>query len=168
MKKILLTICMLLMLIPSVCLAEGPTITSDSRTFDPIRGIYDLRGNVFVQFPAQDTMLTITGDTTQVYLYAAEVHGKDNITLTYGNMNFRCDKVDVYGTESTAYVSGNISFVQGGTSITADSGSFNWRTKLASFSGNVKVNGKPQKDGVTYNVIKSEIVPQAPPAEKKK
>lgn len=157
-EKILLTICMLLMLIPSVCLADGPVITSDSRTFDPIRGIYDLRGNVFVQFPAHDTMLTITGDRTQVYVYAAEVHGQDDITLSYGNMNFRCDKVDVYGTKNIAYVSGNINFLQGGTSITADNGSFSWDTKLATFSGNVKVNGAPHQGGVTYNVISSKIV----------
>ena len=48
MKKLLLVITMLLMLLPSLCFAD-PVIKSDSRTFNPIKGVYDLEGNVFVQ-----------------------------------------------------------------------------------------------------------------------
>lgn len=164
MKKLLILITAIIMLIPSLCLAAEPVIKSDTRTFNPLTGVYDLQGNVYVQFPAHDTMLTITGDQTMVSLYKLEVHGQGNITLTYDDLKFHCDKVDVYHKTRTAYVTGNCSFVTGAVSISADKGSFNWKTKLASFEGNVMVNGVPQKEAVTYNVLNKSFV-GAKPAE---
>lgn len=158
MKKLILAIVMLLMLIPSMCLAVEPVIKSDSRTFNPLKGIYDLQGHVFVQFPAHDTTLTITGDNTKVHLYQMEVHGQGNITLSFGEMRFKCDKVDVYHSDRTAYVEGNCDFKDKGMLITADKGSYCWRTKLASFQGNVKINGKAQKGDVVYNVMTKKLV----------
>lgn len=160
MKKFILSVVMLLMLLPSLCWAVEPIITSDSRTFNPLKGIYDLRGNVFVQFPANDTTLTITGDTTQVYLYNMEVHGQGNITLSFGEMRFKCDKVDVYHSDRTAYVNGNLNFQDEAINITADSGSYCWKTKLAAFHGNVKVNGETQNGDIAYNVMTKKITKQ--------
>lgn len=164
MKKLLILITAIIMLIPSLCLAAEPVIKSDTRTFNPLTGVYDLQGNVYVQFPAHDTMLTITGDQTMVSLYKLEIHGQGNITLTYDDLKFHCDKVDVYHKTHTAYVTGNCSFVTGAVSISADNGSFNWKTKLANFESNVKVNGVPQKEAVTYNVLNKSFV-GAKPAE---
>lgn len=162
MKKLLLLIIALVVFIPSFCLAAEPVIKSDTRTFNPLTGIYDLQGNVYVQIPANDSMLTITGDQTMVSLYKLEVHGQGNITLVYDDLKFHCDKVDVYNKNRTAYVTGNCNFVNGAVSINADSGSFNWKTKLASFEGNVKVNGVPQKEAITYNVITQSFVGTKP------
>ena len=162
MKKLLILISAIIMLIPSLCLAAEPVIKSDTRTFNPLTGVYDLQGNVYVQFPAHDTMLTITGDQTMVSLYKLEVHGQGNITLTYDDLKFHCDKVDVYHKTRTAYVTGSCNFVTGAVSISADKGSFNWKTKLASFEGNVKVNGVPQKGAVTYNVLSKSFVGEKP------
>lgn len=159
MKKLLLAIVMLLMLIPSLCFAD-PVITSDSRTFNPMTGVYDLQGNVFVQFPVHDTTLTITGDSTKVYMYAMEVHGNGNIRLSFGDMHFNCDKVDVYHSNRTAYVTGNLHFNDNATTITADSGSYNWSTKVAAFHGNVNVNGTPHDGDIAYNVVEKRIVAQ--------
>ena len=159
MKKLLLAIVMLLMLIPSLCFAD-PVITSDSRTFNPMTGVYDLQGNVFVQFPVHDTTLTITGDSTKVYMYAMEVHGNGNIRLSFGDMHFNCDKVDVYHSNRTAYVTGKLHFNDNATTITADSGSYNWSTKVAAFHGNVIVNGTLHDGDVAYNVVEKRIVAQ--------
>lgn len=157
MKKLLLAIVMLL--IPSLCFAD-PVITSDSRTFNPMTGVYDLQGNVFVQFPVHDTTLTITGDSTKVYMYAMEVHGNGNIRLSFGDMHFNCDKVDVYHSNRTAYVTGKLHFNDNATTITADSGSYNWSTKVAAFHGNVNVNGTPHDGDIAYNVVEKRIVAQ--------
>ena len=165
MKKLILTIAMLLMLIPSLCFAVEPVIKSDSRTFNPLKGIYDLQGHVFVQFPAHDTTLTITGDTTKVHLYQMEVHGQGNITLSFGEMRFKCDRVDVYHADRTVYVAGNGDFKDEGMLATADKGSYCWKTKLASFQGNVKVNGKAQKGDVVYNVMTKKLVETAPASD---
>ena len=157
MKKLLLAIVMLL--IPSLCFAD-PVITSDSRTFNPMTGVYDLQGNVFVQFPVHDTTLTITGDSTKVYMYAMEVHGNGNIRLSFGDMHFNCDKVDVYHSNRTAYVTGKLHFNDNATTITADSGSYNWSTKVAAFHGNVNVNGTPHDGDIAYNVVEKRILAQ--------
>lgn len=159
MKKFLLAIIMVLMLVPSLCFA-GPTITSDSRTFNPLTGVYDLQGNVFVQFPVNGTTLTITGDATKVYMYAMEVHGNGNIKLSFGDTHFHCDKVDVYHSNSTAYVDGNLQFNDDANTITADNGSYNWSTKIAAFHGNVIVNGTPHAGDIAYNVIQKKILAQ--------
>jgi lipopolysaccharide export system protein LptA len=170
MKKIFLAILMMFLL-PALCLAGEATssthktskgnevvIQSDVRTFDIMKGVYDLQGNVFVQFPARDKTLTIKGDRTAVHLYKMEVHGKGNITLIYDELDFKCDTVDVYHKGRTAYVNGNIQFQHGDTNITADKGQFNWKTKLATFEGNVHVNGAPQAGKVTYNIIEKKLI----------
>lgn len=170
MKKFFMIFLMLLML-PTLCFANEPTssthktskgnevvIQSDTRTFDILKGVYDLNGNVFVQLPARDKTLTIKGDRTTVHLYKMEVHGKGNITLIYDDLDFRCDAVDVYHKNRTAYVIGNMNFQHGKTKISADKGNFNWKTKLASFEGNVIVNGKKHPGKVTYNIVEKKIV----------
>ena len=150
MKKIIAVLfIMLFMLVPSA-LASEPAISSDSQTFNPFTGVYDLKGNVHVDLGDR----VIDGDTAKVYLYQLKVTAEGNITLTDKptGIHFDCDKVDVIGNEKTAYVSGSMIFTQDDLRITADSGSFNWKTKNAVFSGNVAVNGTPQQGDVTYNV----------------
>lgn len=170
MKKLFFAILMILLL-PAICLANEATasthktskgnevvIQSDVRTFDIMKGVYDLQGNVFVQLPARDKTLTIKGDRTAVHLYKMEVHGKGNITLIYDDLDFKCDTVDVYHKGRTAYVNGNIHFQHGETNITADKGQFNWKTKLATFEGNVRVNGEALPGKVTYNIIENKFI----------
>ena len=150
MKKILAVLFMLIfMLVPSA-FAEQPAISSDSQTFNPFTGVYDLKGNVHVDLGDR----VIDGDEAQVYLYQLRVTAQGNISLTDkpSGIHFDCDRVEVIGNERTAYVTGNMVFTQDDLRITADSGSFNWKTKNAVFKGNVAVNGKPQQGDVTYNV----------------
>ena len=91
-----------------------------------------------------------------------EVHGQGNITLSFGEMSFNCDKVDVYHSDRAAYVAGNCNFKDGSTTITADLGSYCWKTKLAAFSGKVKVNGKSHKGDIAYNVITKQFIKPLP------
>ena len=169
-KKFFLLI-LTIFLLPVMCFAAEPTasthktskgndviIQSDVRTFDILKGVYDLQGNVFVQLPARDKTLTIKGDRTAVHLYKMEVHGKGNITLTYDDLDFKCDAVDVFHKARTAYVNGNIQFLHDKTKITADKGQFNWKTKLATFEGNVTVNGAVHNGKITYNVIEKRLI----------
>ena len=92
MRKIIFSIILTIIMLPSICFAE-PIIKSDSRTFDIIKGVYDLRGNVFVQFPVHGSNMTITGDMTKVYMYQQEVHGSGNITLSFDNMKFEVNPI---------------------------------------------------------------------------
>ena len=152
-KKILSLIIALLLSLPAVCFAAvTPTITSDSRTFNPLTGVYELTGNVFVQFPIKGTDITIVADYAKVQMYQLEVHGNGGIKLNFGDIGFTCDKVDVYGSERTAYMEGSSDFNADGVHITSDSSSYCWKTKLASFSGNVVVNGEAKSGTVYYNI----------------
>lgn len=151
MRKIIFSIILTIIMLPSICFAE-PIIKSDSRTFDIIKGVYDLRGNVFVQFPVRGSNMTITGDITKVYMYQQEVHGSGNITLSFDNMKFSCDNVDVYSNQRIAYLEGNMNFNSNDLNITSDSGSYNWKTKIAIFNGNVKVNGESKPNNTKYNM----------------
>jgi lipopolysaccharide export system protein LptA len=150
MKKIFLFLTTLLLLvIPSLGLAKTePVIKSDSRTFNPLTGVYNLDGNVYVDLNNR----IIVGDHAQVYMYSMKVDAQGNVKYTDDKIAFTCDKVSVVGKEETAYVTGNCTFTSGSTTITSNSGNYNWDNKLASFSGSVVVNGSPAPGEVVYNV----------------
>lgn len=150
MKRIFAVLFMLMFLFIPSAFAAQPDISSDSQTFNPFTGVYDLKGHVHVDLGDR----VIDGDAAQVYLYQLEVHAQGNISLTDKptGIHFDCDSVEVKGNERTAYVNGSMVFTQNNLRITADNGSFNWKTKNAFFSGNVTVNGTPHTGDLTYNV----------------
>lgn len=151
MRKFIFHLIALLLLIPNMAFAEF-TVNSDYRTFDIVKGIYDLKGNVFVQFPVHDTTMTITGNETKVFMYKQEVHGTGNIKLSFGDLKFSCDKVDVFSKERTAYLEGNMKLITDTVTITSDSGSYCWKTKIANFNDNVYVNGQAKPNNTKYNM----------------
>jgi lipopolysaccharide export system protein LptA len=150
MKKLfwLVTVLMLL-LAPALCLAAKPQVTADQTSFNPLNGVYTLDGNVTVRLPEQ----TITAEHATVNIYKLTCEANGNVHLTDTQVSFTCDSVSVVGRDSIAYCSGNCTFQEGVTRITSNTGSFNWDSKLATFSGNVLVNGTAKADGTTYNVI---------------
>lgn len=140
-----------LLMLPSVCFADF-TVNSDSKEFNIITGTYNLVGNVVVQFPAQGSTMTITGDRAIVQMYQQELHANNNITLAWDGLNFSCNAVDVYHTQRTAYLTGNLVFDANGHHITSNEGQYNWQTKIAVFSGNVVVDNTPKSGSVSYNL----------------
>lgn len=171
MKKILLAL--LLTLIPLTALGASKNyspadvakaessgdfvITSDVRHFNPLTGIYDLNGHVYVQLPIREEQLKINADTAQVKLYSQEVNAKGNIDLEFGEMTFRCDSTYVNIKERTAYVYNNIFFKHKYTEIRADSAAYCWKTKLATFK-NASCNGGPKKANLQYNVMTGKLI----------
>lgn len=149
-KKKFMAFLFTLLLIPSVCFADF-TVSSDSREFSVITGVYDLAGNVIVQFPARGSTMTITADKAKVQMYQQELHGNGNITLTWDGLKFSCDSVDVYHTERTAYLTGSLIFDANGHHITSNEGQYNWKSKIALFSGNVVVDGASKTGSVQYS-----------------
>jgi len=154
MKKIFIFLC-LFMFLPTLCLA-APDIKYNKQHFDPIRGIYNLEGDVSVTVGSR----VISADKAQVEMYSIEVHAQGNIHLQQDDIAFYGDTVDVYGSRKTAEVNGNLSFTQGDTAITSDSGIFNWETKNAVFNGNVNVTtptGNMKANKIVYNIVTHEI-----------
>ena len=131
-------------------------INSDSRHFNPLTGIYDLNGHVYVKFPIHGEAMQVTADTAQVKLYSQEVNAKGNISLQFGELLFRCDKAYVPIKNRVANVEGNIYFKHEYTEIRADSAVYNWKTKIATFK-NASYNGKSHKANLTYNVLTKKL-----------
>lgn len=148
-----------LMVTPNICRADF-TVNSDEREFNFLTGVYDLRGNVTVQFPVQKEPMTITGDYAKVYMYQQELHAKGEIHLVWGLLDCRCDSTDVYHKESTAQLQGNVVFKTNGNVFKANTGSYNWKLKLAAFKDKVVINGKPYGDYVEYSFITNSLVKQ--------
>ncbi|MDO4177912.1 MAG: OstA-like protein [Phascolarctobacterium sp.] len=158
MKKIFLMIVLVLSVLANTCFAFEPVITSDTRTFNPLTGVYELTGNVHVELQSHDQPIIIKGGHAKVNIYAMEVHADKNISLTFGELNFLTDQVDVYHKDRTAYVIGNCKFHDKRINVTSDKGSYCWRTKLAIFSGNVRLDGAAVPGDLQYNVLTGEIV----------
>ena len=157
MKKIFLTILLIMSVFMSTCFAKEPVISSDSKTFNPLTGVYELTGHVYVELESQGQPIIIKGDHAKVMVYNLEVHADKNISLTFGKLNFLCDNVDVYIGDKTAFVNGNCKFKDDRITSTSNKGSYNWQSKLAVFSGDVKLNGSPVDGDVKYNVENGKI-----------
>ena len=155
MKKITLLTVLLLVLISSTVLAK-PIITADKTYFDVATGLYNLVGNVYIEVGNR----IITAGQAKVNMASMEVAGSGGVTVTQDDIKFSGDNVFVYGASNKADVSGNIIFMRTGLSITADQASFNWKTKLATFTGNVQVitdKGNSVHNSVSYNIVTNVI-----------
>ena len=80
MKRIFAVLFMLMFLFIPSAFAAQPDISSDSQTFNPFTGVYDLKGHVHVDLGDR----VIDGDAAQVYLYQLEVHAQGNISPALG------------------------------------------------------------------------------------
>ena len=133
------------------------TVTSDSRYFDPAKGLYFLSGNVYVSAKGRSvTANEATFDPTSLQVWA-----KGNVTFKQSNITMTGDSVYVIATQRRAEVSGNLHFIQGGVSITGNSGDYNWKSKIATFKGNVVVNNNGQinnYDYIQYNVVENRFL----------
>jgi len=148
--RVLTFFLLVLLLLPSIA-AAAPVIKSDVSYFDIAKGMYILKGNVSVQVGSR----LITAGEARVSPLSLEVWGSGGITLTQGDIYFTGDSVYVHGTQDTAQISDNVTFVRNDLAIAADKADFNWRSKLGVFRGNVKVTKGDKTwtaDTVNYNV----------------
>lgn len=150
-KKILLPVILLLVFLTGTVFAK-PVVTADKTYFDVTTGLYNLVGNVYVQVGSR----IITAGEAKVNMATMEVSGSGGVAVSQDDIKFKGDSVFVSGAQNKADISGNTLFVRGDNlKISADQVSFNWKTKLAVFSGNVQVtqnNNTQSFDTVTYNV----------------
>lgn len=140
-KRISLVTITLLILFSSVVFAGKPVIKADTTYFDPSDGIYTLKGNVYIESGKR----TFTATQAKVSLGSFEVWGTGDVTVREGDIFFAGESVYVYGKSHTAKIDGGLHFSRSNIDITADRAEYNWKTKLAVFTGNVEIT----QDGVT-------------------
>ena len=157
--KIFTAMVLMLLFMSVKTFAAMPDISSGSKQFDPFTMCYILKDNVKVV--QQDR--TITADRAVVKITEQKVWAVGDVTLSQAGLWFKCDKIFVQGLDNKVDVIGNLDFVQDGTlKITADVGTFSWKSKMADFYGHVKLNvdnsfSKKKINGL-YDHVKYDIV----------
>ena len=89
-----------------------------------------------------------------------EVWADGRITLMQDDIVFKGEKLYVNGNAHNADITGGTTYERSNLVIKSDNASFNWDTKLADFSGNVKrtMDGETEKfNHLTYNVMTGEF-----------
>lgn len=155
--RLFLLTCLLLLSATAIAAAETPEISADRQSVDPTTLRYLLSGHVTVRFKER----TITADEAQVDLKSLEVWAQNHIRLVQDDILFTGDTLYVAGKKNTAQVTGNANFQRGALTILADQAEFNWKTKIAEFSGHVRLtqDGDTQYfSQVLYDVITGEIM----------
>ncbi|WP_302486709.1 LptA/OstA family protein [uncultured Megamonas sp.] len=156
--KSMFLVCILMLTMAGVSSASV-SVTSDSKYFDISSGCFVLEGNVLVK---TDTR-TIGADKARVNLMTKEVWANGNVYVEEPQEEIKFKGGSVYASDEmkTAVIKGDALLERPGISIQAEKCSFNWRTKIAEFSGLVEVHqdGKIEiYDVIHYDVINNKII----------
>ena len=156
--RIFLLTAFLTLAFSAVAFAERPEVSADRQSFDVATMRYLLDGHVTVRFSER----TITADHAQVNLITMEVWAQDHIRLVEGDILFIGKTLYVKGSERTAYLTDGADFTRSALAIRSDEATFNWDTKIADFTGNVRLTREDTEEKcahVRYNVVTGEVLP---------
>lgn len=159
--KSIFLVCILMLSLTGISNASV-SVTSDSKYFDISSGCFVLEGNVLVK---TDTR-TIGADKARVNLMTKEVWANGNVYVDELQDNIKFTGGSVYASDETktAVIKGNAILERPTINIQSEKCSFNWRTKIAEFSGLVEVrkDGKVEVyDNLIYNVVEDKIISEA-------
>lgn len=158
LMKSMFLVCVLMLSMVGVSSASV-SVTSDSKYFDISSGCFVLEGNVLVK---TDTR-TIGADKARVNLVTKEVWANGNVYVEEPQEEIKFKGGSVYASDElkTAIIKGDAILERPDITIQAEKCSFNWRTKIAEFSGLVEVcqDGKTNVyDVIQYDVINNKII----------
>lgn len=158
LMKSMFLVCVLMLSMVGVSSASV-SVTSDSKYFDISSGCFVLEGNVLVK---TDTR-TIGADKARVNLVTKEVWANGNVYVEEPQEEIKFKGGSVYASDElkTAIIKGDAILGRPDITIQAEKCSFNWRTKIAEFSGLVEVrqDGKTNVyDVIQYDVINNKII----------
>lgn len=158
LMKSMFLVCVLMLSMVGVSSASV-SVTSDSKYFDISSGCFVLEGNVLVK---TDTR-TIGADKARVNLVTKEVWANGNVYVEEPQEEIKFKGGSVYASDElkTAIIKGDAILERPDITIQAEKCAFNWRTKIAEFSGLVEVrqDGKTNVyDVIQYDVINNKII----------
>ena len=140
MKLTKILLILLVMLFPLRSFAAMPEISAGEKYFNPLKGHYILKGNVYVGLNNHGMTATVTADEARVNVFAQKCWATGNVNFAHNNVLFKCEKAFLQWQTKTADVVGAVKFdSKGNVAITADSATFNWSEKIADFYGRVTV-----------------------------
>lgn len=131
---------------------------ADKQYFDVESGQYVISGNIIINLDNG----SISGDKAQVKLSTLEFWGTGGWLLKQYDVTFRGESAYVVFGKYVAKIEGGADFQRPNLQITSDKVDYNWKTKIAVFSGNVKVLqpglAPVGSEMVKYNVATKEFV----------
>lgn len=131
--------------------AGKPIIKADKSRYDFEKGLYELTGNVYIEFRNQK----ITAGQAKASLATMEIWGGGGVTFALDDMFVSADSVRVISVQSRALITGNVNFTRGDLAIAADRVELNWDKQQARFDGNVRLNKGAETrtaDSLVYNI----------------
>lgn len=131
---------------------------ADKQYYDTETGQHVVTGNIVIT--VGDGI--IKGDTARVKLSTLEFWGIGAWQINQYNITFKGESVYVIFGKTLATIEGGVDFRRDNLRITADKVAYNWKSRVAEFSGNVlivKGIGTPESlERVRYNVQAQEFL----------
>ena len=131
---------------------------ADKQYFDIETGQYVISGNIVINLENG----YISGDKAQVKLSTLEFWGTGGWLLKQYDVTFKGETAYVVFGKDIAMIEGGADFQRTNLQISSDRVDYNWKTKVALFKGNVKVQqpglATVSSDTVKYNVQSKEFI----------
>ena len=130
---------------------------ADKQYYDFENGVYVVSGNIVISVENG----TISGDKAHVKLSTLEFWGTGGWILKQYDVTFKGDSAYVVFNRDVAQIEGNCDFQRPGLQITSEKVDYNWKSKVATFKGNVRVylgESGWTADTVLYNVETKEFL----------
>jgi len=154
---ILLTLILLVMGSTSFAAVTDKYFRADKQYYDADTGVYVLSGNIVIAIEKGNIM----GEQAKVKFPTQEFWGTGGWVLKQQDVTFKGDSAYVVFNKDSAQVEGNCDFQRPGLQITSDKADYNWKSKVVTFTGNVKVIpvvSSRSVDMVQYNVDTKEFI----------
>ncbi len=131
---------------------------ADKQHFDIETGQYVVSGNIVINVENG----FIAGEKAQVKLSTLEFWGTGGWLLKQYDVTFKGESAYVVFGKDIAMIEGGADFQRTGLQITSDKVDYNWKSKVAVFTGNVKVVqpglAAVSSDSIKYNVTTKEFI----------
>lgn len=130
---------------------------ADKQVYDVENDVYLVSGNIVI--PVENG--SITGDKAKVKLSTMEFWGTGGWMLKQYDVTFKGESAYVMFNKDAAQIEGGCDFQRPGLQIVSDKAEYNWKTKVGTFTGRVRIveaDKSGTADSVRYNVETKEFV----------
>lgn len=165
--KIFVLTALIIFVMQGKTFAEMPEISAGETYFDIFKGVYVLKGNVYVSANNHGFKAVVTADEALVSVAKQKCWATGNVKLTQEDITFSCERAYMQWQTKTAEVTGKVKFEnKKSVAINSDTAIFNWQEKVVDFYGkitlktdkNVKFADGVKLDGKEYQHVKYNVV----------
>lgn len=161
MKRFGLACLVVLVLISMVSVGSAEVkhkyFRADKQVYDVENDVYLVSGNIVI--PVDNG--SISGDKAKVKLSTMEFWGTGGWILKQFDVTFKGASAYVMFNKDAVQVEGGCDFQRPGLQIVSEKADYNWKTKVASFIGNLKITEEGRTwtaETVRYNVETKQFV----------